>query len=343
LRGNPLSHGGQVEPGFPSVLLAVGTPDPKLPAGRTEMQTAGRRRVLADWIASPVNPLTARVLVNRVWQHHFGSGIVRSSSNFGYMGTPPTHPELLDWLASELVHPSASGGRESPEPWSLKNLHRLILTSSAFRMSGQIDSAAAKIDPENDLLSHFDLRRLSAEEIRDSILAACGNLNLSKTEGPSIYPTIPAEVLAGQSQPGKGWEKSTPENAAARSVFVHIKRSLGLPILVAFDAPDPDAPCPVRFTTTQPTQALGMLNSTFLNEQAGAFAKLAKGQAGDDPAAQVRFVLQRALQREPSTAEIDRGVKFLDQTRQADKASADEALRLYCLLALNLNEFVFVE
>src|SRR4029079_1950966 len=121
------------------------------------------------------------------------------------------------------------------------------------------DPVAAKVDPENDLLSHFDLRRLTGEEVRDSILAVCGNLNLAKQDGPSIYPVISAEVLAGQSRPGQGWEKSTPAEAASRSVFVHIKRSLAVPILASFDAPDPDAPCPVRFTTTQPTQALGMI------------------------------------------------------------------------------------
>lgn len=210
-------------------------------------------------------------------------------------------------------------------------------------MSGQIDPAEAKVDPENDLLSHFDLRRLSAEEIRDSILAASGNLNLNKTAGPSIYPTIPREVLAGQSQPGKGWEKSSPEDAAARSVFVHIKRSLALPILFAFDAPDPDAPCPVRFTTTQPTQALGMLNSQFANEQAAVFAKLAASQAGSDPVEQVRFVLTRVLQRQPREAEIARGVQFITAATEADDLLNDEALRQFCLLALNLNEFVHLE
>jgi hypothetical protein len=225
----------------------------------------------------------------------------------------------------------------------LKTLHRLILTSNAFRMSGRVDPAAAKLDPENDLLSHFDLRRLSAEELRDSILAVCGNLNLKKQSGPSVYPPIPAEVLAGQSKPGYGWHTSTPEDAAARSVFVHIKRSLALPILASFDAPDPDAPCPVRFATTQPTQALGMFNSEFLNSQAGMFAKNAIASAGNDPVAQVKFVLARVLQRPPAPAEIDRGLQFLAKSQQAERATADESLRQFCLLALNLNEFVYLE
>ncbi|MCI0332733.1 MAG: PSD1 and planctomycete cytochrome C domain-containing protein [Planctomycetes bacterium] len=364
LRGNPLSHGDRVEPGFPAVLSAAGRPDPQIAplAGKRDSsghESSGRRRVLADWIASPANPLTSRVMANRVFQYHFGRGIVRTSSNFGYMGTPPTHPELLDWLASELVEPQAndvlvptasvgreraSGGRQPTEPaWSLKHLHRLILLSSAFQMSGQIDPAAAKIDPENDLLSHFDLRRLTAEELRDSILAACGNLHLGKQDGPSIYPVIPKEVLAGQSMPGHNWGRSSSEEAASRSIFVHIKRSLAVPILAAFDAPDPDAPCPVRFATTQPTQALSLVNSEFANSQAKLLAEAAHKHAGEQAADQVRYVLWRVMQREPTPAEISRGVEFIETSRTTDKIEDSEALRRFCLIALNLNEFVYLE
>src|SRR5262249_9048782 len=151
-------------------------------------RTSGRRRVLADWIASPENPLTARVMANRVWQYHFGRGIVRSASNFGLHGDRPTHPELLDWLAAEFV----------PRGWRLKALHRLILTSNAYRMSSHGDAAKLAADPANDLFWRFDMRRLAAEEIRDSILAVSGSLNL-KMFGPGVYVDIPAEVLAGQS------------------------------------------------------------------------------------------------------------------------------------------------
>jgi hypothetical protein len=333
LRGNPQSHGDRVEPGFLAVMTAAGAASPTIEPPPADRGSSGRRRVLADWIADPANPLTTRVMANRVFQYHFGRGIVRSSSNFGYMGTPPTHPELLDWLAAEFAE---SGMR-------LKHLHRLILTSSAFRMSGQIDPEAAMIDPENDLLSHFDLRRLSAEEVRDSILAACGNLYLDKQDGPSVYPVIPQEVLAGQSQPGRNWERSTPEEAAARSVYVHVKRSLAVPILAAFDAPDPDAPCPVRFSTTQPTQALGMLNSQFLNDQAQVFAEQTLNDAGTEPTAQATFVLRRVLQREPRLAEVERGVAFMNRVQTEDGSKPEEALRQFCLLALNLNEFVYLE
>ncbi len=339
LRGNPQAHGDRVEPAFPSVLLATNVKPPELPPRRDGSESSGRRRVLADWISSPTNPLTARVMVNRVWQFHFGRGLVRSSSNFGYAGTPPTHPELLDWLASEFVK---SG-------WKLKPLHRLIVMSSVFRMSSMTSDAESKnlksqiSDPENDWLSHFDLRRLSAEEVRDSILVVCGNLNFNKTEGPSVYPVIPREVLAGQSVPGRGWNKSTPEEAASRSVFVHIKRSLAVPLLTAFDAADPDSPCPVRFTTTQPSQALALINSTFANEQATLFAQGLRREAGTNIAACIRAGLTRVLQRQPTEREIARGVKFVEDNIQQEKISADEALRRFCLLAINLNEFVYLD
>jgi Protein of unknown function (DUF1549)/Protein of unknown function (DUF1553)/Planctomycete cytochrome C len=332
-RGNPHVQGDKVGPAFPSVLTAANSPPPKIPLLGKDARTSGRRRVLADWIADAKNPLTARVMVNRVFQFHFGRGIVRSSNNFGYMGAPPTHPELLDWLASEFV----AGG------WKLKPLHRMILTSNAFRMNSQGDSVLVAKDPENDLLGRFDLRRLTAEEIRDSILAASGNLNLDKTDGPSVFPVIPREVLSGQSVPGNGWGKSTPEEAAARSVFVHIKRSLAVPLLAVFDSPDPDTPCPVRFNTTQPTQALGMLNGTFINGQAKVFADSVRQEAGPSDQAEVLLVLRRVLQRTPTQTEIDRGIRFLGELRDKDKLSADEALRRFCLLALNLNEFIYLD
>jgi hypothetical protein len=289
--------------------------------------------VLADWLADPKNPLTARVLVNRVWQYDFGRGIVRSSSNFGYQGTPPTHPELLDRLASEFV----AGGMR------LKRLQRLLLTSSAFRMASRADADSRARDPENDLLGHFDLRRLTAEEVRDSVLAVSGNLNAAKTEGPSVFAVIPPEVLAGQSRPGNGWGQSTPQEAAARSVFVKVKRSLAVPVLAAFDAADVDATCPVRFTTTQPTQALALLNGEFINSQAQVFAEGVWREAGPNAPAQVRLVLRRVRQRPPTATEVARGVRFIDEGREHDGLSEGEALRRFCLLALNLNEFVYLD
>src|SRR6185437_6853551 len=195
-----------------------------VPAPPPEARTCGRRRVLADWIASPANPLTARVLANRVWQYHFGRGIVRSPNNFGVQGDTPTHPELLDFLAAELVR----GG------WRLKGLHRLIMTSDAYCRSSRASEAALAKDPANDLLWRFDMRRLTGEEIRDSVLAVTGSLN-PRMFGPGIFVDIPPEVLAGQSVPGKGWGNSPPDEQARRSVYIHVKRSLLTPILESFD------------------------------------------------------------------------------------------------------------
>jgi hypothetical protein len=330
MRGNATAKGERVEPGFPQVL---GGGTPELPKPAVTAKTAGRRRVLADWLGSPANPLTARVMVNRLWQHHFGRGLVRSSNDYGYRGTPPTHPELLDWLASEFV---ARG-------WKLKEMHRLILTSNAYRLSSQPNPTAQAKDAENDLLWRFEPRRLGAEEVRDSILAVSGNLN-PKMGGPSIHPTIPKEVLAGQSNPGTNWDLlCPPDERARRSVYVHIKRSLGVPILTAFDAADTDGSCPVRFTTTPPTQALGMLNGDFANEQAKVFASQLRQQLGDDASAQVRLALRRVTQREPNAKEIERGVRFLDKMRTTHQQSPDESLKSFCLLALNLNEFIYLD
>lgn len=330
LRGNPRSQGDQVEPGFPTVLT---TKDPVLAPPGPSATTTGRRRALADWIAHPANPLTARVIMNRLWQHHFGRGIVRSSSDFGYRGTPPTHPELLDWLAAELVD----------RGWRLKTMHKLIVMSSAYQMGSQANATAEASDPENDWYWRYDMRRLSAEEVRDSILAVCGNLNVGAMAGPSFYPRISAEVLAGQSRPGQGWGESAQEEQNRRSIYAHVKRSLIVPILGVFDAADADASCPVRVTTTQPTQAISMLNSEFLNAQAAVFAVNAQRWAGTDRAAQVRWALQRVTQRDPTRAEVERGVTFIVRLQSRDRLAPAEALRHFCLLSLNLNEFLYLD
>jgi hypothetical protein len=217
------------------------------------------------------------------------------------------------------------------------------MMSSAYQMSSRPSPEALRKDPENQLFHAFTMSRLSAEEIRDSVLAVSGNLNRKAMYGPSIYPLIPPEVLQGQSQPGKGWGKSSPEERARRSIYIHIKRSLQLPILESFDVADLDSSCPVRFSTTQPTQALGMLNGEFLNTQAGIFAEFLKQQAGDDVHAQVELALKRTLQRAPNEAEIRRGIDLIGKMRTEHGLAATDALRQYCLIALNLTEFLFLE
>jgi hypothetical protein len=222
-------------------------------------------------------------------------------------------------------------------------MHRLIVTSGAYRISSQPDPKALALDPENDLFWRFDLRRLEAEEVRDSILAVCGNLDFEVMGGPSIYPQIQREVLVGQSRPGSGWGRSSPGEQARRSIYIHIKRSLAVPLLASFDAADVDASCPVRFVTTQSTQALGLLNGEFINDQARLFAEDVRARTGDDPAAWIRLVLRRTTQRDPSRQEIERGVEFLARLHDRYGLDPSEALAKFCLLALNLNEFVYLD
>ena len=186
------------------------------------------------------------------------------------------------------------------------------------------------------------MRRLEAEEIRDSILAVNGTLN-DKMFGPSIYPKIPKEVLAGQSRPGAGWGNSSDEERARRSIYIHTKRSLIVPFIAAFDGADPDASCPERFNTTQPTQALGTLNGEFLNEQAREFSSYLKQKAGESIDAKIETALTRVFQRVPSKEEVDKGVKFLQSLEKKHQVDTDKALDLFCLMALNLNEFIYLD
>jgi hypothetical protein len=323
LRGNPAVLGQEVGPGVPEVI-GDGAP--------TFVDDHGKRRALADWLADPRNPRTARVMANRLWQYHFGRGIVPTPNDFGKLGEPATHPELLDWLADELF----AGG------WRLKPMHRLIVTSAAYRMSSRATPEELAADPADRWFWRFPMRRLSAEEIRDAILAVGGELRL-KAGGPSICPPIPKEVLAGQSRPGNGWDVSKPEEAARRSVYIHAKRSLLVPILATHDAADTDASCPVRYTTTVPTQALGLLNGDFANEQATRLADRLRRESPDDPSAQVRRAIRLTTAREPDPDEVRRDVAFLRTLR--DRAGLDEraALTQYALLVLNANAFFYLD
>jgi hypothetical protein len=328
-RGNPHAPGAMVHPGFPSVL---GSPDPVLPDPKPGARTAGRRRVLADWIASPDNPLTARVIVNRIWQHHFGRGIVRTASDFGKLGELPTHSELLDWLAAEFID----------HGWRLKTMHKQIMLSSTYQMSALDNADGLRNDPANDLFWRFDPRRLTAEEVRDSILAVNGSLN-GKMGGPSIYTEVPGTVLHTSSQPDKVWGKSPPDDQARRSVYIFVKRSLLEPVLNTFDVPDPDTSCAVRFATTVPTQSLTSLNSDFFNKQAQVLAERLRSEAGDRAEDQIRLGLRLATLRHPTDAEVRRCLQLLNALRQNDGLSSDVALRAVCLMMLNLNEFVYLD
>jgi hypothetical protein len=328
LRGNPQAPGDEVQPGVPGVLDQE--PPAKFPA--REGATAGRRRALADWLTGPGSGATARALANRLWQFHFGRGIVPTPNDFGQLGEPPTHPELLDWLADQL----RAGG------WRLKRMHKIIMLSSAYRMSSQASAAALAADPANNLFWRFNPRRLTAEEVRDSILAVSGVLNL-KAGGPSVYPPIPREVLAGQSVPGQGWGQSTPEEASRRSVYVHVKRSLLVPVLAHHDQADTDSSCPVRYTTTVPTQALGMLNGEFSQEQAALLAQRLQREHPADLPNQIRRAIRLTAARTPPESEITRDAAFVRDLQTKNNLTAEQALRQYCLLVLNTNEFVYVD
>jgi hypothetical protein len=336
LRGNAHAEGPAVEPAFPEVL---GYPTPRIPEPGKGARTSGRRTVLANWIASKDNPLTARVMVNRIWQGHFGRGIVASSNDFGKFGTGPTHPELLDWLASEFVDTG----------WRPKALHKLILMSRTYRTSARATPQALKLDPGNMLFGRFNMRRLTAEEVRDSILAVSGQLDL-KIGGPSIFPKISDEVLAGQSIPGNGWLKSKgggydPKDPTAgnrRSVYVHVKRSLQVPILIQHDQADADSSCPVRYTTTVPTQALGMLNGEFTNGAAAALAARLRAEV-PDLAGRVRQAIRLTAGRVPTDNEVRGDVEFVRELKEKAGLADAAALQQYCLLTLNTNEFVYLD
>ena len=328
-RGNPHLVGREVEPAFPAVLNPPAVVTPSIPEGA---KSSGKRRVFSKWVASADNPLTARVMVNRIWQYHFGRGIVRSTNDFGKFGTPPTHPELIDWLASEFI---ASG-------WRLKKMHKLIMTSNTYRMSSQNNPKYIQQDANNDLFWRFNMRRLAAEEIRDTVLWITGKLNL-KMGGPSIFPELPKEVLATASRPGAVWGKSPPDEANRRSVYVKVKRSLLVPILNQFDQANTDSTCPVRFSTTVPTQSLTMLNGKFINDQALAFANRMRWEGGVTNKDRVQFGLHLVLCREPEPAEIQRALTFMKEIQHNEDVSSEVALTRFALLALNLNEFIFLD
>jgi hypothetical protein len=317
-RGSWRSPGEDLAPGF---LSAIDDRDANVTP--TKLGTSGRRSALAEWIASPKNPLTARVMVNRIWQGHFGRGIVASPSDFGVTGDRPTHPELLDWLANEFV----SHG------WSVKHTHRLIVTSAAYRQGARGDGAGAKADPENTLLWQFPRRRLDGETLRDAMLAAAGLLN-PKAGGPGVFPELPAEVKANN------WKVSAdPAERNRRSVYVFVKRNLRYPFFSLFDSPERTETCARRFTTTTAPQALTLLNDAIVIGYAKALAQRVEKEAGTEPDDVIGRAFARTLSRPPTTEERDAARKFLAN----HKGPSADAVTDLCHALLNLNEFVYVD
>jgi hypothetical protein len=342
-RGNAALPSKAVQPRFLRVLSPAGgdsqqvsvrrPPEPDTPP------TFGLRRTLADWIASPANPLTARVIVNRLWHYHFGRGIVATPSDFGRTGQKPSHPELLDHLAGELVY----GG------WELKRMHLRIMSSGTYRQSSSIaaESPGSQRDPDNTLLWRQNLRRLEAEAIRDAILSTSGRLNLAMG-GRGVFPTLPREVLATQSRPGLGWDNRAPAaQQSRRSVYIFVKRTLGVPFLETFDVASPDKSIPARATTTIAPQALILLNSGLIDEQAAAMAARLAREAGSDPRARIVRAFELAVNRAPTDDELDTAVAFLRRNESSGQTSEHSTNAVgwtsFCKLVLNLNEFVYVD
>jgi hypothetical protein len=265
------------------------------------------------------------VIVNRLWQVHFGRGLVGTASDFGKMGDEPSHPELLDWLATELV---ARG-------WSLKAMHRLIVTGAAYRQSSRPrPPAEVEADPENRWLSGQNRRRLDGESIRDALLAASGRLNPA-LGGPGVFPPLPPE-LTKLSSKGAIWPVS-PRTADQdrRSLYVFVRRNLRYPFFEAFDRPDTNASCPRRPVTTIAPQALSLLNSQLSSEAARALAARAEREGGQGTDAKVERAYLRALGRRPDEEEKALARSFL--------ASGGNSFADFCLALINLNEFVYVD
>jgi hypothetical protein len=315
-QGDHKSPRAVVEAGF----LSVFDPRPARIMKSQNEATSGRRLTLADWIASPQNPLTARVFVNRVWHSLMGRPLVATPNDFGLAGARPEDAALLDWLASEFV----SNG------WSVKRLVRTIVSSTSYQQA-----ATSKVE-------HFALRtprRLSAEQLRDSLLFVSGLLT-TKAEGPPVWPDLPPEVL--ESNPAflddnpektKGWYASPKPDQYCRSLFLVQKRNTRVPLLETFDLPDNSAPCPRRAVSTVAPQALTLLNSQLTSEVARAFAERVELAAEDDPSRQVELAFQLALQRSPDGAESAACARFLSQ----------QSLAALCRALVNLNEFVYVD
>jgi hypothetical protein len=325
LKMHVLGRGEYTAPGDRVGMRPLGV---LLPPGSPELPpSASPRTELAKWVADPDNPLTARVMVNRIWANHFGKGIVDTPNDFGRMGSRPSHPELLDYLANEFV----GGG------FSVKKMHRLILNSSAYRQSSAnpadpaLKAAVTEKDPTNKWLWRFNRRRLEAEELRDAILAVSGQLNL-KAGGPSIMVPIDKGLVAQLYKPAQWAPAKDPAEHNRRSIYLLVKRNLALPFMQAFDAPDGSASCARRESSTHAPQALEMLNGDLINRSADALAKRLEAEGGADVRKQIDLGYQLATGRPAKPKEIELAVEFLKS----------EPKREFALMLLNLNSFVYV-
>ena len=316
-KGDFKQKGDKVEPGFPAAILRG---DP-IREPQDVLFVPRRRKALAEWLTSPDHPLLGRVMVNRIWQGHFGAGIVRSPNDFGRQGDAPTHPELLDWLAVELAD----------QGWSLKRMHKLIMLSSVYR-SSSVASRPAEKDPDNLYLSRMSRRRLDADGIRDSILAVSGALNL-EMGGVGVIPPLTSEEILAARMPHLWPAHPDPEQHGRRSVYLQVKRSMALPMFQIFDAPNNATSCARREVSTVAPQALALMNSRFSVEQSERFAERLRELAGDDPSKAVGAAWRLALGRSPTA----------DERRIAEDYLARSSLPGLGLLLFNMSEFLYVD
>jgi len=359
-RGDYHQPKAAVLPGGLSVLSATGQ-SVEFPTNRADLATSGRRLAFAQWLTSGTNPLVARVLVNRVWLHHFGRGLVNTPADFGAMGEKPSNPELLDWLATDFMQ----------HGWKLKRLHKLILTSTAYRQASRRDPKQERRDPENRLYWRKPVQRLDAEVIRDAVLATSGALN-RKQFGPPVpvRPDVHGQIVVGEDKT-TGDNKMPVESSLngeefRRSVYVQVRRSRPLALLHAFDAPVMEVNCERRQPSTVATQSLMLMNSQFLLDQAARFAARLEADVGPDRTAQIRRAWQLAFQRPPTAAEQTEALAFMerqvthlaslpsppadDKAKKDEKAKAEpkptperQALTNLCQALLSANEFLYVD
>ena len=338
-KGERHKPGPKIAPGFLSAVTTLDKPLAPPPHGS---KTTHRRLQFAKWITDGRNPLTARVMVNRLWQHHFGQALVRTPNNFGFKSDPPTHLKLLDWLAVEFMEPTVAGG----EPWTMKRLHKLIMTSDSYR---QQSIHPKETDyTERDFLNRnwwkFNRHRLNSESLRDAMLSVSGRLNL-KMGGPSFYPKMSSEALEGLSRKSSDWKDSTPGEQSRRSIYMMTKRSRLLPLMTAFDFSDTTITCGQRDVTIVAPQALALLNNHFAHSQSEALAKRLAGQTGNT-AEQIKLAWRLAFGRNPTDKELGQAETHLRVQRIhfEKKENADHlALASLCHVLLNSNEFIYVD
>ena len=322
-----------IEPGFLTVLSPA--PARITPPTRSAFPTSGRRLALAEFIASEDNPLTARVMMNRIWYQHFGQGIVTTPNNFGKMGTEPSNLALLDWLATEFVR----------QGWSVKQMQRLIMTSETYKMtSAYYDAPSSSKDSTDQFLWRFPVKRLEAEIIRDAALSASGDLNL-EAGGPAFFPPVPKAIVAGAPIKGKWLITKDEPSTYKRSIYASVKRNLKYPMFDVFDQPNASLSCERREVTTVPTQALTLFNNETYLVQSQDLASRLQREAGSDPAAQVKLLYRIAYSRPASTKEVQQALEFLKTRGSGALQSGSLSLSPLAELAhvvLNSNEFVYI-